>query len=81
MLRQITAGVAAGFLAVAALAATVAPGSASTFFGWRVADVSKWDTLNVRAWPSSGSKSRMWTASRPRCCSPTWRLALGSGAI
>jgi hypothetical protein len=56
MLRQITAGVAAGFLAVAALAATVAPGSASTFFGWRVADVPKWDTLNVRAWPSSGSK-------------------------
>ena len=56
MPRKMLAAVAAVLLALAATAATVVPGSASAFFGWRVADVPKWDTLNVRAWPSSSSK-------------------------
>ena len=46
----------AALVALAGLAATVAPGSASAFFAWRVSDVPKWDTLNVRAWPGSGSR-------------------------
>jgi len=56
MSRRIAAIVAAAVLALAALTASILPGSASTFFGWRVADVPKWDTLNVRAWPSSTSR-------------------------
>lgn len=56
MLRKIILSVAAALVAAAALTATIVPGSASAFFAWRVADVPKWDTLNVRAWPSSGSK-------------------------
>lgn len=56
MLKTIMTAVAAGLVAVAALAASVVPGSAAAFYAWRVADVPTWDTLNVRAWPSSGSK-------------------------
>ena len=56
MLRTITASLVAALLAVAAMTATVLPGNAAAFFAWRVADVPKWDTLNVRAWPSSSSK-------------------------
>ncbi len=56
MLKRSMAALAATFLMLAAIAASVAPGQAAAFYGWRVADVPKWDTLNVRAWPSSGSK-------------------------
>lgn len=40
---------------VAGSAALAAPSFASAFFGWAVAGVPQWDTLNVRAWPSSQS--------------------------
>ncbi len=56
MLRTFTATAAAVLFALAAVTAAVVPGHASAFFAWRVADVPKWDTLNVRAWPSSSSK-------------------------
>ena len=56
MLKRFVAAAAAALLAVAAITATILPGNASAFFAWRVADVPKWDTLNVRAWPSSSSK-------------------------
>ncbi len=56
MLNKIVMSVAAALVAAAALLGSAVPGSASAFFGWRVADVPTWDTLNVRAWPSSNSK-------------------------
>lgn len=56
MLVKIMKSLAAALVAFVGLAASVAPGGASAFFAWRVADVPSWDTLNVRAWPSSGSK-------------------------
>ena len=56
MPKTLSAAVAAALLAVSLLAAAIVPGNASAFFGWRVADVPKWDTLNVRAWPSSSSR-------------------------
>lgn len=43
-------------LAAASLVATVAPSVSSAFFGWRVSGVAKGDLLNVRAYPSSGSR-------------------------
>jgi hypothetical protein len=46
----------AALVAAASLAASVAPSGASAFFAWRVTDVPQWDTLNVRAWPSSSSQ-------------------------
>ena len=45
-----TAAVVA-FLAAAGLCASIATGSASAFFAWKVVDVPHGDTLNVRAWP------------------------------
>ena len=56
MLNGIVKGLMAALVAAAAVAASVAPGNAAAFFAWRVSDVPSWDTLNVRAWPSSGSK-------------------------
>ena len=50
-----TAAVVA-FLAAAGLCASIATGSASAFFAWKVVDVPHGDTLNVRAWPSSQSQ-------------------------
>ncbi len=46
---------AAGLVA-ASLLASATSGNASAFFGWAVTDVPAWDTLNVRAWPSSNSQ-------------------------
>lgn len=46
---------AAALVAVTGLAATVTSASAE-FFGWQVANVSQWDTLNVRAWPANTSQ-------------------------
>jgi hypothetical protein len=43
-------------LAVAGLAAGTASSVASAFYGWQIADVPAWDTLNVRAYPSSQSQ-------------------------
>ena len=49
-----------GILAAAAtatcLVAGALPGHAGAFFAWAVTDVPSWDTLNVRAWPSSQSQ-------------------------
>ncbi|MCB1497475.1 MAG: SH3 domain-containing protein [Bauldia sp.] len=56
MLNRIVRSFAAALVVVAGLAASALPGDASAFFAWRVADVPAWDTLNLRAWPSSGSK-------------------------
>jgi G:T/U-mismatch repair DNA glycosylase len=56
MMKSIRHGLAAALMALASLAASVAPGNASAFFAWAVADVPQWDTLNVRAWPSSNSR-------------------------
>ena len=56
MLNKVAKGLMAALVAAAGFAASVAPGSASAFFAWRVTDVPQWDTLNIRAWPSSGSK-------------------------
>ena len=57
MLNKVVKGLMAACVAVSAVAASVAPGNASAFFAWRVSDVPQWDTLNVRAWPSSGSRN------------------------
>lgn len=43
-------------IAMAGLFAGTAPSAGSAFYGWQVADVPAWDTLNVRAYPSSQSK-------------------------
>jgi hypothetical protein len=56
MLRSIGTAVAAALIAVAGLVALAAPGMSAAFFAWRVTDVPQWDTLNVRAWPSSKSQ-------------------------
>jgi hypothetical protein len=55
MLNRIVKALAGALVAAASFAASVAPGSAAAFFAWRVSDVPQWDTLNVRAWPSSSS--------------------------
>jgi hypothetical protein len=48
------------FLGLALAAATLVAGTASSvgsaFYGWQIADVPAWDTLNVRAYPSSQSQ-------------------------
>lgn len=44
------------FVAFAGLFAGTAPSSSSAFFAWQVTDVPQWDTLNVRAYPSSQSQ-------------------------
>jgi hypothetical protein len=41
---------------LAGLFAGTAPSSSAAFFAWQVADVPEWDTLNVRAFPSSQSQ-------------------------
>ncbi len=46
---------AAAFVAASGLAATVSSASAE-FFGWQVANLAAWDTLNVRAWPANTSQ-------------------------
>jgi hypothetical protein len=46
----------AGMIAASAAIAALAPANAGAFFAWTVADVPAWDTLNVRAWPSSKSQ-------------------------
>jgi hypothetical protein len=43
-------------LAAAGLVAGTVSSGASAFFGWQIADVPAWDTLNVRAYPSSQSQ-------------------------
>ncbi len=42
-------------VAMAGLFAGTAPSVSSAFYGWQIADVPAWDTLNVRAYPSSQS--------------------------
>jgi hypothetical protein len=42
-------------VALAGLFAGTAPSNSAAFFAWQVADVPQWDTLNVRAYPSSTS--------------------------
>lgn len=42
-------------VALAGLFADTAPSSSAAFFAWQIADVPQWDTLNVRAYPSSKS--------------------------
>jgi len=43
-------------VALAGLFAGTAPSASSAFYGWQVTDVPNWDTLNVRAYPSSKSQ-------------------------
>jgi hypothetical protein len=43
-------------VALAGLFAGTAPSSSSAFYAWKVTDVPQWDTLNVRAYPSSKSQ-------------------------
>ena len=50
------ARLSAGMMALAVLVATAAPSWSSTFVAWRVTGVSANDLLNVRAYPSSGSR-------------------------
>jgi hypothetical protein len=42
--------------AVGGLALLASAATASTFFGWQVTDVPASDVLNIRAYPSSGSR-------------------------
>jgi hypothetical protein len=43
-------------VALAGLVAGTAPSNSSAFYAWQVTDVPEWDTLNVRAYPSSNSQ-------------------------
>jgi len=43
-------------VAFAGLLAGTAPSISSAFYPWQIADVPEWDTLNVRAYPSSQSQ-------------------------
>lgn len=43
-------------VALAGLVAGTAPSSSAAFYAWQVTDVPVWDTLNVRAYPSSKSR-------------------------
>ena len=43
-------------LAAASLVAGTASSVGSAFYGWQITDVPAWDTLNVRAYPSSQSQ-------------------------
>ena len=47
---------AAACLAAASLLAFNTPGLSSAFYAWRVSGVAAGDLLNVRAYPSSGSR-------------------------
>jgi hypothetical protein len=42
-------------VAFAGIVASTAPSTSAAFFAWQVTDVPAWDTLNVRANPSSDS--------------------------
>ena len=43
-------------VALTGLFAGAAPSSSAAFYAWAVTDVPQWDTLNVRAYPSSKSQ-------------------------
>lgn len=43
-------------VALSGLLAATASSNASAFFAWQVTNVEHWDTLNVRAYPSSQSQ-------------------------
>lgn len=43
-------------VALSGIFAATAPSYSSAFFAWQVANVEAWDTLNVRAYPSSKSR-------------------------
>lgn len=43
-------------VAAASLAAGTVSSLGSAFYGWQVADVPAWDTLNIRAYPSAQSQ-------------------------
>ena len=49
-------GIAAALIAATSVLAHAVPAVSSTFVAWRVTGVSANDLLNVRAYPSSGSK-------------------------
>lgn len=55
-MRRLTIALSAFLLMMSTLIAMVAPSEASAFYGWRVSGVPSWDTLNIRAYPSSGSR-------------------------
>ena len=55
-MRTIRSTVLAIAVAAAGLVANVAPSTSGAFYGWKVADVPEWDTLNVRAYPSPQSQ-------------------------
>lgn len=55
-MTKIRGGSKAAALAALLLAAVAAASQASVFFPWRIAGVGPGDLLNIRAYPSSGSR-------------------------
>ena len=55
-MKTIVKGLVAAMIGAASIVTSVSPGSSSAFFAWAITDVPAWDTLNIRAWPSSKSQ-------------------------
>lgn len=55
-MKTLTKIVTAAAVAAVTLSTAALPAGAGAFRAWAVADVPAWDTLNVRAWPSSKSQ-------------------------
>lgn len=55
-MTTIRTALVAMMVALAGLFVATTPSSSSAFYGWQITDVPAWDTLNVRAYPSSNSQ-------------------------
>jgi hypothetical protein len=55
-MKTIRTTLLAMMVALSGLVAGTVPSAGNAFFAWSIADVPAWDTLNIRAWPSSKSQ-------------------------